>query len=636
MPETLDIHEPLLVNTLGHSAGVLIFGIFLLLFFRDWRSARLRRNWLPAAAAALALLWNLGSLVVLATSSVGVPHTELIVAFSFSVLSLLPAVLLHISLDGRFRAVWLAGYLLSASAVVVHFAELFVPAAHVHNVALLSITVGFGLLTITSIVLVSRKPSENRLGARSRIFGTMCLLLFAISFVHFGSTYAHQPWSGELAFHHAGIPLALFVLLQDYRFLLLDAYVRFLANAMMAAALTFTAIGLNSRYNLLQKSSGNAYLQGLLIVGVCVLLILFARFRASVQQWITHVVFRRAHIENTLLSIRAKAAVTHSERDFLRESAAIVAEFTGAELIELDDAPPQAGNHNNVDPLLPQLMTERSRSQWPQTAAWGEAVVPLRFSKGDLHQIILGRRIGGRRYLSEDLQSLARIAAVIVEQVERLRSTEMQHLVSQAELRALQAQINPHFLFNSLNALYGAIPRQSEGARRTVLNLADIFRYFLQSDKTFIALSEELKIIRAYLEIESLRLGNRLQTEIDIDDAALSVPIPILSVQPLVENAVKHGVAPRSEPGFVRLSAKVSGDRVRICVEDTGDGFSRSTGGAKSPGTGVGIENVRQRLKLCYGKEVELEIKSELGGTSVGFMIPVLQSARNSAVPFTT
>lgn len=634
MPEILDIHEPLLVNTLGHAAGVFIFGIFLYLFLRDRRTAHLHRSWLPVAAAVLALAWNLGSLLVLATSAVTVPHTELVVAISFSVLSLLPAVLLHISLDGRFRGVWLTGYLLSTCAVASHFAELAFPSVQFHNVALLAITIGFGLLTIISIICVSRAPLQNRQVVRSRILGTMCLFLFAVSFVHFGSGHAHTAWSGELAFHHAGIPLALFVLLQDYRFLLLDAYIRFVANAVLAAILTFGAIGANSRYHLLEHAAGNSYVQGLLIVGVCLVLILFARLRSRIQHWITQVVFGRANLENILLAIRAQAAVTHTEQEFLQQSAAAVAEFAGAELFELHEVTPPAGNQS-LDTLLPQLIGERTRAQLRTAASWGEVIVPLRFSRGDLRQIILGRRVGGRRYLSEDLQSLARIAAVIVEQVERLRSTEMQHLVSQAELRALQAQINPHFLFNSLNALYGAIPRQSEGARRTVLNLADIFRYFLQSEKTFIALSEELKIIRAYLEIESLRLGSRLQTAIDIDEEALPVPIPILSVQPLVENAVKHGVAPHPEPGHVRLTAKVSEAGVYIRVEDSGDGFSRSNGGAESPGTGVGLENVRRRLRLCYGREVELEIHSEPGRTSVGFLIPAMQSTRNVTARFT-
>src|ERR1700739_3984351 len=106
----------------------------------------------------------------------------------------------------------------------------------------------------------------------------------------------------------------------------------------------------------------------------------------------------------------------------------------------------------------------------------------------------------------------------------------MQRLVSQAELRALQSQMNPHFLFNALNTLYGTIPRESSSARRMVLNLAEIFRYFLQIDKTFVPLSEEIQIVRAYLEVEQSRLGNRLKMDIQVDDAALDVPIPVLSI----------------------------------------------------------------------------------------------------------
>src|SRR5664279_3195397 len=108
---------------------------------------------------------------------------------------------------------------------------------------------------------------------------------------------------------------------------------------------------------------------------------------------------------------------------------------------------------------------------------------------------------GGRRYWSEDLEDMRRLGAALVEQVERFRAEELKRLVSQAELRALQAQINPHFLFNAFNTLYGTIDRGSREARRMVLNLADIFRYFLQSHRTVIPLSEELRIVRDNLEI---------------------------------------------------------------------------------------------------------------------------------------
>ena len=148
--------------------------------------------------------------------------------------------------------------------------------------------------------------------------------------------------------------------------------------------------------------------------------------------------------------------------------------------------------------------------------------------------------------------------------------------------RVVQAQINPHFLFNALNTLYGSISRESHEARRLVLNLAEIFRYFLQGDRSFIPLSEELRIVQAYLEIEKLRMGERLEVEVKVSDAAKAAMIPILSVQPLVENAVKHGIAPQLAGGRVCLRAEICEGQLRVAVEDTGVGF-----GAKETMGGV-------------------------------------------------
>ena len=215
-------------------------------------------------------------------------------------------------------------------------------------------------------------------------------------------------------------------------------------------------------------------------------------------------------------------------------------------------------------------------------AAWVQAVVPLRFSRGDATYLLLGPRDGARRYLSEDFAVLMRLGAAVVEHVEQLRGIQMQGLVSQAELKALQAQINPHFLFNSLNTLYGTIDRGNAEARRLVLNLADVFRYLLRSDRTLIEIEEELRIVRAYLEIEQLRLGAKLRTEINVDEAALRATIPLLSVQPLVENAVKHGVAPRTGDGLCASrhyfpAGHADGDRFQLRRMRLG----RSDGGSR-------------------------------------------------------
>lgn len=199
-----------------------------------------------------------------------------------------------------------------------------------------------------------------------------------------------------------------------------------------------------------------------------------------------------------------------------------------------------------------------------------------------------------------------------------MREAEMRRLVSEAELRALQAQINPHFLFNALNTLYGIIPKEADGARRTVLNLADLFRYFLRNTQTYVSIEEELNVVKAYVEIEILRLKERLNVHFDIDSALLSVPIPLLSVEPLVENAVKHGIAPRADGGTVRVTVRREGAHVWVEVADTGGGFAA----AGREGGGVGLENVRQRLRLCYGPDAALEVLSSASGATVRFAVP--------------
>jgi two-component system LytT family sensor kinase len=399
------------------------------------------------------------------------------------------------------------------------------------------------------------------------------------------------------------------VLMQDYRFVLLDAFLRFLANVFLAALFT---VGVAQAWRLgwLSQTS-TAFHQALLLAGACLLLIVFAMLRGWVQRLLTRLVFRRPDQESLLHHLKLPI---RDEGQYLVEAAAELGRFMGADTSVVDDA-----NLCHLDLRRPILVGQLTRQRGELEDQGVEVIVPLRFASGDARHVLLGRRSGGRRYLSEDLLALGRAASLVVEQIEQFRESEMRRLVSQAELRALQSQIHPHFLFNALNTLYGIIPREAKGARDTVLNLADILRYFLETGKTFLPLEQELHIIKAYLAVEKLRLGEKLRVEIDVDPDALHVPIPILSIEPLIENAVKHAIAPKVEGGTVRLRATLSPNALHVTVSDTGPGF-RAAGGAKS---GVGLENVTRRLELCYGEEARINIQSDAGGSSVSFSIPV-------------
>lgn len=620
MPDWLSIHEPVLVNTIGHCAGAVLFGMLLYFFLLNWRHDREQRTTLPALAAALAFLWNIGSLVALGVGRQGGTVADVIVAASFSVLSLLPAVLLHISLGLHHRPLWLSGYVLSFGAIVLHVADLITRLPRLHFAALLLVTVGFSILTAISVVL---EMHSGKGAATSRLAGAMVLFLFAISFAHFSSENAHQAWSKEIALHHAGIPLALFVLLQNYRFLLLDTFLRFVVNATLAAAAVLASIRIVSSTHF-SPTLAEPFHAGLLFVSACLLLTLFVYVRNRVQSWLTQVIFLRSDVEDALEELRKLARAMRDERDYLARASERIAEFVRTGRHQLN---PQTLSQDSAlerrELLTPTAVTEAGN--W-NLAPWVQAVVPLRLSRGDTMHLLLGPRDGARRYLSEDFAALTRLAATVVEHVEQLRGIQMQGLVSQAELKALQAQINPHFFFNSLNTLYGTIDRSNSDARRLVLNLADVFRYLLRSDRTLIEIEEELRIVRAYLEIEQLRLGTKLHTEIHVEESALRATIPLLTVQPLVENAVKHGVAPKTGTGFVRLDITSRMDVLTVTVSNSGECDSSALTAARANG-GIGLANVRRRLELCYGAESSFLAEVEDGVTKVGFLLPLRAAA---------
>lgn len=608
-----DFSQPVLINILGHTAGALIFAIFLGLLYSGRGRPGWRGRYRSALVAVLSLAWNLGSLAILACPEMPAGLLDLVVALSFSVLSVLPAVLLHVWLrdsslrDAAFGGADLgivaAGYALSAAAVAMHFFEIRGNGPRLHQAALLVIT--FGFLVLTGGAVIRRRPGGMR------ILAAMCLALFATSFVHFTGNHPGQPWSSELVVHHAGIPLALLVLLQDDRFVLLDAFIRFLANAVLAALVGTAMIAAALRLAPAERLAAEPLYQALLLICVCLSLLLFAWLRGRVQQWLTDFVFRRGALEQLPARLRDSSAAASEERYLPWAAGAMASAVRTSDYAVLDGAE-VAGAAGLRGPVS--TRTDGLEG----LPIWAEAVVPLRLGPGSVKLFALGRRRGGQRYLGEDLDVLGRAAAEIAEKVEALRQQEMNRLVSQAELRTLQAQIHPHFLFNALNTLYGSIPREAASARRMVLNLAEIFRYFLQTDKVLVPLAHEMEIVRAYLEVEQLRLGNRLRVDFEIDAATGDVPIPVLSVQPLVENAIKHGVARSAGAGYVRIQATRDEEGLRIRVEN-----SASEGPAESSGAGVGLKNVERRLKICYGPAASLRLNIAPDVTVAELTVPL-------------
>ena len=257
----------------------------------------------------------------------------------------------------------------------------------------------------------------------------------------------------------------------------------------------------------------------------------------------------------------------------------------------------------------------------------GETVGAIRVHRPEQHirflsedSVLLASLAEGLAFLLENL----RLREKRLEQEQRERELTLQ--ANRLELKALRAQINPHFLFNALNTIASLIRRNPDRAEETVEELAEVFRYTLhRSEREWVLLEEELDAVRAYLHIEQARFGEGLRFTVECEGDAAGVRVPAMIVQTLVENSVKHGVAMLTTPGVVEVRVTVAHATVRIEVCDNGPGFqSAAIPRHEKSGSGYGLHNVQERLRGYFGDSARLAIGRDAGGarTVVSIELP--------------
>ncbi|MCU1226254.1 MAG: signal transduction histidine kinase, LytS [Edaphobacter sp.] len=211
---------------------------------------------------------------------------------------------------------------------------------------------------------------------------------------------------------------------------------------------------------------------------------------------------------------------------------------------------------------------------------------------------------------------------------------EQGRLLLEARLDALQRQINPHFLFNTLNSIASLVRSQPELSREMIVKLANILRALLKDREAFVPFSEELAFTDDYLDIEVVRFGEKLKVVKEIAEDTLHVVVPGMVLQPLIENSLKHGLEPRISGGTVTLRSRITAKGMLLVeVEDDGVGMAPErndaspVSGLVRPGTGIGMRNVRERMEVLYGSLASVEINSRPGrGTKVTLLMPILEA----------
>ncbi|MDO1529664.1 histidine kinase [Fulvimonas sp. R45] len=207
---------------------------------------------------------------------------------------------------------------------------------------------------------------------------------------------------------------------------------------------------------------------------------------------------------------------------------------------------------------------------------------------------------------------------------ERLRNAQLETQLAQAQLQALRMQLQPHFLFNTLNAISALALADPLQARQMIARLSDFLRLTLEERHApQVPLARELEFLRCYLDIQQVRFQDRLGTRLEVDDDTLRAAVPNLILQPLVENALRHGLLAKAEPGHLRVAGRREGDQLVLCVDD--DGLGLPPDGASE---GIGLTNTRTRLAMLFGGDARLELqRRDGGGTRVELRLPFREVA---------
>jgi two-component system, LytTR family, sensor kinase len=616
-----------LLNLVGLSTGVVLYTMLLAMVLRaGWAPAASRFDRLLLATAVLGLVWNLCALPAYELPKIGIegPFTFLVAA-GFSALGFLPAVVVHSVLRDERESANVHGWPKRIVAGSAYAVSTIAAGLHVHaawTAAPLPSPFGMRLLTYAFIALVVPLAAVTRRqpGSRRALWAA-ALSIFAVSALHLSQLHqGDASWPVELLGHHASLPLALAILYQDFPFALADLFLkRALTLVTLVGAALLGVAGISAIH------SPEMPLRDARDVGVLVTLwvataLLYPKIRDGIGWFVDTVVLDRPDYGTLCASISRRVQ-----------------------------------QHQDIHTMLDEVCVQLTPALSARTVAWREQTLPAaaadeRVGRGTMkaavavpvaeppaYMLEVSGLVGGRRLLSDDFAALDAIASIAGRRIDAIRITheryarelreqEIGKLATEAELRALRAQINPHFLFNALTTIGYLIQTAPPRALETLMRLTALLRSVLRSEGEFTTLGRELELVESYLDIEHARFEQRLRVRIDVPMALRNLRVPPLLLQPIVENAVKHGIAPLLRGGDVTVTARLdrtaTTETLLVVVHDTGVGASNPELPAGRH-VGVGLSNVERRLAFQYGDAASLSIASAPNaGTTVQIRMP--------------
>lgn len=632
-----------LINLLAYITGIALYTMLLVMLLGARATAsRQPTNKLPLATAVLGLMWTLGAFAVFGLEQLSATGSHVwMQALAFTALGFLPAVVVHSVLRRgeimRGRSLWLTiiAYSLSIVASALHIINAFTSRPVPSHVALHLLTIGFGGLIVLMLALTLREGWWRSAG------WVIALAVFAVSASHLshheGDNYA---WWVELIGHHSSLPLALVILYQDYRFALADIFLKRALSLFSLVALASALYFLFAAPLMTNAAPSDPRVVGALLALWIVTALLYPHLKHAAHWFVDTIILQRVDYEALREDIM-KAATRLEEPDELLDAVSrrVAQALTARRVIWQEDT---NTNFRTAPPRLNFLRRKRTEDarNWamPDASQTFTAVVPVLTTDTPSYQLLIGELAGGRRLLSDDLAMLEAVALIVARRIDAMRVTheryehelreqEITALATEAELRALRAQINPHFLFNALTTIGYLIQESPTRAVQTLLRLTALLRGVLRrSEGEFTTLGEEVELIADYLEIEQARFEQRLRVTIDVPASLCALRIPALLLQPLVENAIKHGIAPLRTGGEVIVTARLdtTTKHLYLTIKDTGAGTDLTRPRTSSNSNGIGLANVERRLRVHFDERATMQIQSAPGqGMTVELKLPL-------------
>ena len=610
-----------LINLLGFIVGTALYGLLLAMVLRDRRDEQRVGNRLLVATAGLGLVWNIGEFIVYASRDVGFsPAPPIVPAIAYAALGFLPSVVVHsarksLASAGMFSAILtVTAYILSAFTALLHIHSGIFHAKAPSEAAMKILTFASVAFVIGLLLIAIRQKLE-----RKAIWAT-ALLIFAVSSLHLSTHDGQNLWIIELIAHQSSLPLAFAILMQDFRFAFADLFLKRAISLMLLALMAFglyiyVAVPLLAWHETHETDDAQA---AFTVIGLWIVTALaYPLIHRGAVWFVDRIILRRSDYTSLETDISGMLSNLDEEHDVLLEVTRRIAVSLNARESSCVPVDSSALNSTGANVVMD-----------ANTARIFVPTVEAPFS-----EIVIKDFAGGRRLLSDELRMLDSIAITAARRIDairvaherfemELRSEKLSKFATEAELLALRSQINPHFLFNALTTIGYLIKTTPEKAFETLMNLTNLLRGVLKSGTEFSTLGEEIRLIENYLDIEKARFEERLETEINVPAELMHVKIPTLVVQPLVENAVKHGISRMEAGGRVSVSAKLcdDGSRLTVTVTDTGVGMN-SNG---SDGNGIGLENITKRLESYFGNDASLTVAArDVAGTEAVIVIPV-------------